>query len=82
VTVSWQLENARRIELQAGPEQLVLEGASGQRYFIVTETTEFVIIGYDAQGLTVTRKERVVVQPTPSTDPPPPTNSSGGDGAR
>lgn len=69
VVVNWQVSKAARIVLRAGSEEFTLESDSGSREFVVGSSTEFSLVAYDAQGKTITRKQRVDVEAPPEMNP-------------
>jgi hypothetical protein len=71
VTLTWQLNNAVRAEISDGTKTEEVDCTKGSQEFVVTQTTEFTLTGYDADGKTVIKKVKVKVEApkSPVTDP-------------
>ncbi|MDI9637326.1 hypothetical protein QPK87_10380 [Kamptonema cortianum] len=75
VTLTWQVSNAARIELEFGSSKDVLNDASGQRSFQIDKETKFVLIATDSDGMEVRKEITVKVKP-----PADPGTTGSGDG--
>jgi len=86
VRISWQLNKAIRATLDdgSGSTPMNLEPpSSGTTEVVITKTTTFTLVGYDANGKTSTKKFVVElkpadVSPTPSSTGDPPVTTGGG----
>lgn len=86
VTLSWQVSNAARIEIQDGKDTLVPDNpnALGSKEFMIDKTTTFILKAIDASGKSVVKSIKVeVAEPDiPPVGPPdngvPPTGTNAG----
>ncbi len=76
VTVTWQVNNASRIEITAGDKSSLAQDATGQSPVQIDRDTEFYLTAYDSKGV-VTKSQRIFVRIKPALQPtqPPPTTT-------
>lgn len=79
VTLTWQLNNAVRAEISDGSKFTEVDPNKGSLDFVIARTTEFTLIGYDTEGLTVTKKITIKAEepPKPDDQVAPPTDGGG-----
>lgn len=65
VKISWQLTNAARAELTIAGKKTDIPAAGGEMNLDITDPTEVILTGYDAKGLTVTKRLSIKVKPVP-----------------
>ncbi len=62
VTLTYQLENALRIEIRYADTILEIDEPRGQRDFQIFRDTTFTLVGYDDEGVTIEREVSVTVR--------------------
>lgn len=70
VRLTWQVSNAERVELTENGGAAQTLGVEGERDFLITQDTEFVLTAYDDQGMTVQQTVKVSVKKPESVPPP------------
>lgn len=68
VTVTWQVNNASRIDITAGDKTSVAQDATGQAPVQVDKDTEFYLTARDSKGVAV-KSERILVRVKPTEQP-------------
>jgi hypothetical protein len=76
VTLSWNVANAQRIEINDGSQTTTIFESTGTREFTIEKTTEFTITVYDSQERKTSKKLTVTLKPPVE---PPPVTPTGGD---